>query len=109
MNATVVQIAARTFGEFNRQVSRGMLAYGPWSPTCDRIERGKQLRSLAALVAAHYGSEHPLVSELRAAETDPMAFVRAQEAFERLPSLTRRKVLSTFSAITRPIRTPIDE
>jgi hypothetical protein len=74
--------------------------YGPWSPTCDRIERGKQLRSLAALASVYLGSDHPLVAELRAAEVDAMAFVRAQDLVEALPALTRRRLLSTFTAIT---------
>ena len=75
--------------------------YGPWSPTRrGHDERKAQLRSLAALAAAYLGSDHHLVAELRAAETDAMAFVRAQELVDVLPSLTRRRLLSTFSAIT---------
>jgi hypothetical protein len=91
--------------------------YGPWSPTVDRIERGKQLRSMAALTAVYLGSDHPLVAELRAAETDAMAFVRAQDLVEALPAGTRRRLLGTFSRITwppkprqrRPYRDDLDE
>jgi hypothetical protein len=80
------------------------MSYGPWSPACTTEERGKQLRSLAALAAAYLGSDHLLVAELRAAETDAMAFVRAQEMLDVLPSLTRRRLLSTFSTVTWPER-----
>jgi hypothetical protein len=78
------------------------MSYGPWSPTVDRIERGKQLRSLAALAAVYLGSNHPLVAELRAGEADAMAFVRAQSLIEALPSRTRRMLLGTFTAVTWP-------
>jgi hypothetical protein len=77
-----------------------MLGYGPWSPTVNQVERGKQLRSMAALAAVYLGSDHPLVGELRAAETDAMSFARAQDMVEALPSLIRRRLLSTFTAIT---------
>jgi hypothetical protein len=46
--------------------------FGPWSPTCDRIERGKQLRTLAAIAYMRLGPHHPLVAELRATEHDAM-------------------------------------
>lgn len=77
-----------------------MSGWGPWSPTCHRDQRALQLRSLAALVACHCGSAHPLVKLLRAAETCPMSFTEAQARFEQLPALTKRKVLALFAAIT---------
>jgi hypothetical protein len=77
--------------------------FGPWSPALrDSIERGKQFRSLASLAAAYFGSGHRLVLELRQAEVDPAAAARAQELIEALPSLHRRRLFSTFSAITWP-------
>jgi hypothetical protein len=78
------------------------MTFGPWSPTCDRIERGKQLRSLQAILACHHGSDHPLIARLRAAERDAMAYVDALTEFEQLPPLHRRRVLTTFSMITWP-------
>jgi hypothetical protein len=98
-------MGARTFGQFNRAFEAGIMAYGPWSPGCrGHDERKAQLRSLAALAAVYLGSDHSLVDVLRAAESDPMAFIAAEDAIARVPSLTRRRILSTFSAIT--FRTP---
>ena len=77
-----------------------MTSWGPWSPTCHRDQRALQLRSLAALVAVYCGSHTPLVRTLRLAETDPMAFTEAEQAFNALPALSRRKILSMFSKIT---------
>jgi hypothetical protein len=76
------------------------MTFGPWSATCEPEERGKQLRSLACLAAAYLGSSHRLVAELRRAESDPVAFVRAAELVDRLPSLHRRRLLSTFARVT---------
>jgi hypothetical protein len=76
------------------------MSYGPWSQSLHSGERVAQLRSLAALCAMSFGSEHPIVSSLRLAESDPSALRRAYEAFELLPPLPRRHVLSTFAAVT---------
>lgn len=78
------------------------MTFGPWSATCPVSEKSKQLRTLQALIAVHCGSTHPLIDQLRQAETDAMQFVASQEAFERLPALVRRKILSTFVALTWP-------
>jgi hypothetical protein len=80
------------------------LSYGPWSPTVSREERGKQLRSMAALALVFLGPDNPLWRTLRSAEVDPTAYVEAQSMVERLPSLTRRRLISTFAAIMRPGR-----
>jgi hypothetical protein len=40
--------------------------------------------------------------ELRAAESDPDAALRALELLDQVPSLTRRRLLSTFGALTWP-------
>jgi hypothetical protein len=76
------------------------MSWGPFSPTCHREERVPQLRTLAAIAYLRLGPHHPLVAELQAAETDAMSFVKAQELVDGLPSLTRRQLLATFSAIT---------
>jgi hypothetical protein len=79
--------------------------YGPFSPACDEIERGKQLRSLIALTHTLFGLRHPLIVELRAAESgDPTALERAHALIEALPPLHRRRLLVSFSAITWPPR-----
>ena len=76
--------------------------FGPWVEHIDPAERGKQFRSLAALAAVFLGSEHQLVAALRAAETDGEAATQALELLNVMPALTRRKLLSTFGAITWP-------
>ena len=75
--------------------------YGPWSQD-DEIERGKQLRSLATIAHLQLGQRHPLVAQLRAAETDSIAFIQAKETIEALPALTRRHLLAAFCGITWP-------
>ena len=74
--------------------------FGPWSPHVGPIERTAQFRSLAALAAMSVGSGHQLVAELRAAETDRDAAQRALALLDALPSLTRRRLIATFGAIT---------
>jgi hypothetical protein len=77
------------------------IKYGPWSAD-DETERRCQLRSLVAIAHLQLGPQHPVVHELRAADNDPIAFVRAQELIEALPALTRRGLLATFSSVNRP-------
>ena len=74
--------------------------FGPWVADLDPVERAKQFRSLAALSAVFLGSGHPLVAELRAAETSEEAAAQALELINHIPSLTRRTLLSVFGAIT---------
>jgi hypothetical protein len=78
------------------------MSYGPWSPTVDQIERGKQLRCMAGLARVYLGPEHELPGLLRQAETDDAAFARAGQLVEALPARTRRMLLGTFSAVTWP-------
>jgi hypothetical protein len=78
------------------------LAFGPWSRGIDPIERDAQLRCLAGLAAAFVGSAHPLVAALRTTERDAEAAARALQMPDALPSLTRRRLLTTFGAVTRP-------
>jgi hypothetical protein len=77
--------------------------FGPWGPdVIDPTERVAQLRSLAALSAIFLGSHHELVVTLRAGETDETAAARALELLDHVPSLTKRRLLSTFGTITWP-------
>jgi hypothetical protein len=50
--------------------ARAPLAFGPWSPGVDPVERVAQLRCLAGLAAVFLISRHPLVAALIAAEAD---------------------------------------
>jgi hypothetical protein len=78
--------------------------FGPWVPGTSADERMAQFRTLAALCAAFCGSSHPLLAELRCAERDQAAAVRALETFNALPALTRRRILSTRGATMWPPR-----
>jgi hypothetical protein len=78
--------------------------FWPLSPDVTSVEMVAQLRALCALVAAHCGSSHELVSTLRQAEHDADAAARAMELFDRLPSLRRRHIISTLAAIMSPRR-----
>jgi hypothetical protein len=79
-------------------------AFGPWSPGLESVERVAQRRCLAGLAAVFLGSGHPLIVELRAAERDSDAVARALELLDRVPSLTRRRMLSVFGAVTWPAK-----
>jgi hypothetical protein len=61
---------------------------------------------LACLSAAFFGASHPLVTELRAAETDVEAAALALALLDSTPTLTRRRMLSVFGAVTWPRRAP---
>jgi hypothetical protein len=76
------------------------LPFGPWSPDVrDAVERKLQFRSLASLCATFFGTSHPIVSELLAAESDPDAAARALALLDTLPTLIRRRMLSVFGAV----------
>ena len=76
---------------------------GPFSPTLrDPVERVAQLRGMSTAAFMLLGPRHPLWRILRAAETDEVAFIQAQDLVEALPSLRRRTLLATHMAITWP-------
>lgn len=77
-------------------------AFGPWAEGIDRAERAARFRSLRALALLLTGSRSALVAELRAAETDPAAAERALVTLEALPSLTMRRLLSSYAALHAP-------
>lgn len=76
--------------------------FGPWSPAVEPVERIAQLRSLASLCALMCGAHHPLVGALRRAEIDGEEAARALTLLDGLPALTKRRLLSTFGAVTWP-------
>jgi hypothetical protein len=77
--------------------------FGPWSPGLrDPMERTAQFRSLAMGAAVFFGTSHPIVREFRCAETDPDAAARAFALLDSTPTLTRRRLLATFSSVTWP-------
>jgi hypothetical protein len=76
---------------------------GPFSPTLrEQVERVAQLRGMSTAAFMLLGPDHELWRKLRAGETDPVAFARAHEMVEALPSLRRRQLLATHAAVTWP-------
>lgn len=76
-------------------------SWGPWSPGCKGgDQRALMLRCLGTI--AFMLRQQELSALLRKAETDAMSFVEAEQAIEKMPALTRRKLIATFSAITWP-------
>jgi hypothetical protein len=71
-------------------------AFGPWLRALGDCERCAQLRSLAALAAVFVGSANPLVTALRRAEQDDSELARAFALLEALPSIAKRRLLTTL-------------
>jgi hypothetical protein len=80
--------------------------FGPWRAGLDPVERACQLRSLQALSAVFLGSSAPVVAALRDAEADPTKAADALQALDAIPALTRRRLLTTFGAVTYPDNKP---
>jgi hypothetical protein len=80
--------------------STPMSPWGPFGPTqLERLELAAQLRCIAGILACHCGSAHPLIDLLHRAESDSVALQHAAVQFDRLPSLSARKIVSTFGAV----------
>ena len=76
--------------------------FGPWAPGIDDAERRARLRSLRALVLVLSRSSWELNSALCRAEAEVDALPYAWKLFSQMPSLSRRRVLSTYQLIHRP-------
>ena len=74
-------------------------AFGLWRRELGDSERNAQLRSLAALAAVFVGNRNPLVTALRLAEEDDTELGRAYVLLEALPTLPKRRLLSTYLAV----------
>jgi hypothetical protein len=64
----------------------------------DAIERAAQIGRLCGIAAMLLRSSHPLVPLLRRAEQDGAALARALDMIDALPSLTRRRLISSFAS-----------
>jgi hypothetical protein len=76
-------------------------SFGPWRPDLSPSERVAAFRELRALCLAHLGRSHDIVPLLKTAETDPGAATRALAAFEGLPPLPQRRILSSLLDLSR--------
>jgi hypothetical protein len=80
--------------------------FGPFRAECDPVERVAQLRVLRTLVHGHLWTvdEGQSIEEaLRAAEQDSSAVETAMYLFEMLPTLVKRRILTTFAYIHKPL------
>jgi hypothetical protein len=85
-------------------ISPPALLFGPWVPDISETERVAGFRALAALTAVFAGSGHVAVGALRRAESDASLSGAAQAAFDGLPALPRRKIISVYAAVMYPRR-----
>jgi hypothetical protein len=76
--------------------------FGPWVPGLDATERIAQFRALQALVAVFLGPRNQLVAALRSAENDGAAAAEALALLNAVPTLTRRRLSSTFCSVMWP-------
>jgi hypothetical protein len=82
-------------------------AFGPWRRDVDPAERLADLRALRALTFTLCGPRHPLIRALHAAETgDADTLAAALREIDALPALPRRRLLSSFAALSGPIASP---
>jgi hypothetical protein len=73
--------------------------FGPWSAGLERVEERAQLRLMGGVAASFIGCRHALIATLRKAEEDADAKAEGLRMFGILPSLTRRRIVSTFSGV----------
>lgn len=66
-------------------------------PTAEQVARLRELRALAMLML---GPAHPATQSLARAASDPAAADAALDALATLPALSRRRLLSNFSALS---------
>jgi hypothetical protein len=66
----------------------------------DLIERAARLRVMHALVAVYAGFDHPVKRALDAVVFDDASPAEALTLVASLPPLTRRRVLSSYGALT---------
>lgn len=74
--------------------------WGPFAPAISHAEMVARLRTLRAFVqVAQADKLHPLIKALWLAESgDPVELEAARVELDRLPALTRRKVLGCWAA-----------
>lgn len=75
-------------------------AFGPWATglsRCEQIARCRTLCAVARLIAGPRAND--LSSALACAEADPLHLNRALVALDRLASLDRRRILSSYGPV----------
>jgi hypothetical protein len=84
--------------------SQPAAGFGRWRddiPADERKARCREMRALAHLLAPN----SPLVTALTAADAgDQTALDTALAEIDRLPALTRRRLLATYAALSHPIK-----
>jgi len=80
--------------------------FGPWAPGLDAGERKARLWGMRAFAQGITGNpDHALCRALRDAEDgDAESLERALIELDRLPALTRRRLLKHYDSLIRPSR-----
>lgn len=78
------------------------MTFGPWAQDLDAAERLARLRGLRAIALLLARPHVAFTAALRRAEADARALQDAAVELDRLPALTRRRVLSAYLALGRP-------
>ena len=79
-------------------------AFGPWARDIPQAERCARLRAMQALALVLARPHTEFVVALRRAESDPASLPQALELLERLPAVTRRRLLATYGVLAGPDR-----
>lgn len=82
----------------------GQTGWGPWASGIDAGERKARLRGMRALaLGVTWNPDHPLGAALRQAEDgEPESLQAALIELDRLPALTRRRLLNLYGTLVRP-------
>jgi hypothetical protein len=75
------------------------MTFGPWAVAVDPAERLARLRSLRALALLLARPHARFIRALALAETDPASLPEALALLDRLPALTRRRLLASYAAL----------
>lgn len=75
--------------------------FGPWESGIDPTERLARCRVMRCITVLLFGRDHPLVLALRSAERDEAALRMSEMVVTDMPSIPRRRLLSSYVAATR--------
>jgi hypothetical protein len=80
------------------------MTFGPFAPGLDQAERLARIRALRAL-AGVFAHRFPSFGQaLLRAESEPAALDEALRLLDQLPALNRRRLLASYSNLTRVAR-----
>jgi hypothetical protein len=81
------------------------MAFGPWAANLDAGERLARTRSLLALSLVFARSQPAFVEALtRASRGDQVELDRALKLLDRVPALSRRRLLASYNQLAQTLR-----